>query len=114
MLTKRSRSFVGFLFVVCLCLQGQGFAYETTGDYMQDSFTKLGKGLTNVVISPFEVPCVWSHEIKEKETIGIFYGLPKGVLFFGRRLLFGATEIASFIIPSHETLPDICKTGENQ
>jgi putative exosortase-associated protein (TIGR04073 family) len=111
---KRNKKVITALFLVTVFFQPIGWAYEKSGDYMYDSFSKLGKGLTNVIISPFEIPCVWSHEIKEKETVGVFYGLPKGILFFGRRLLFGATEIASFIIPSHETLPDICKVIENE
>jgi putative exosortase-associated protein (TIGR04073 family) len=94
-------------------LQPLGLSYEQSGDYMMDSFTKLGKGITNILASPFEIPSVWAHEIKEKEAVGVFYGLPKGVLFFGRRLLFGVTEVATFLIPSHETLPNIETTLES-
>lgn len=110
MLDKMNKKIVVAFFLCTVFFQPTGRAYEKSGDYMRDSFTKLGKGLTNVVTSPFEMPCVWSHEIKDKEAVGIFYGLPKGALFFARRLLFGVTEVAGFIIPSHETLPDICET----
>ncbi len=89
----------------------QGFCGEgTTGDYMSGIGTKFGRGLLNVVSSPAEIPCTIRDDLKDNAGPGFFTGFGKGTAFFLRRVLVGATEVGTFMIPMEATLPPVCKS----
>lgn len=80
-----------------------------TGDYMIDIGTKFGRGLKNVVTSPAEIPCTMADDMGESKVGGFFTGFGKGTVFMLRRILVGASEIASFVIPMEATIPNVCQ-----
>lgn len=109
---RHSKSFRFFTIalVALSVLAPAGFAYEegTSGDYFKGLGKQLGRGVWNVVSSPAEIPCTMTSEIKVKGGSGTFSGLGKGLLFFGRRLVVGVSEILTFVMPSEATLPMVC------
>ena len=82
----------------------------TTGDYLKDIGTKLGRGLWNVITSPVEIPCTIGDELAVRPQVGFLTGLGKGTGFFLRRLLVGVTEVGTFVIPMERTIPPVCQT----
>jgi len=84
----------------------------TAGDYMIEIGTKLGRGFYNVVSSPFEIPCTMGHDARDVGASGYFTGFFKGILFMGRRLLVGVTEVGTFMIPMEATIPPPCQKPE--
>ena len=104
------------LMVLFLILAGmpQAFASEgTAGDYGKGMGTKLGRGLWNVVSSPAEIPCTTSSDIKDKGGAGFFTGLGKGLVFMGRRIIVGVSEVLVFFMsPFEATLPPVCQESK--
>ncbi|MBI3316528.1 MAG: exosortase system-associated protein, TIGR04073 family [Candidatus Omnitrophica bacterium] len=80
----------------------------TSGDYLKNIGTKLGRGLLNVVTSPAEIPCTIGDEMGNHPSTGFFSGLGKGTVFMLRRILVGVTEIGTFMIPMERTIPPVC------
>lgn len=108
---KLTATFALFLFIFSLSLTPQASAYEgTTGDYFREIGAKLGRGLVNTLSSPAGIPCGVSKEIKEGDNnvVDFFMGLGKGTGSFGRRLLSGVTEFATFLIPMDGEINPIC------
>lgn len=77
-------------------------------DYTIEVSQKLGRGVINVVSSPAEIPCTLKNEVEDRGAIGSVSGFFRGIVFMLRRVLVGATEIMSFVIPMKETLPPVC------
>ena len=70
---------------------------------------KLGGGLENVITSPAEIPCTMKVEMEGgNAAAGFFTGFGKGTLFMLRRILVGATEVGTFMIPMERTIPRVC------
>lgn len=84
-------------------------AQATAGDYFYEISTKFGRGLLNVVTSPAEFPCQIADDVKDSGGTGVVTGLGKGVVFMLQRILVGATEIMTFIIPAERTIPPVCQ-----
>ena len=83
---------IGFIFLLLLVMSGQA--------YCQDPIKKLGRGLCNVVTSPFEL----SEQIQRANNqdgpmAGWTYGLLKGIGMMGVRAIVGVYEVATFPIP---------------
>lgn len=76
---------------------------STAKDYSETSFapfTKFGRGVINVILSPLEVYYqVRKMEKANNEWISWIGGIPKGLLFFPLRLVVGAYDIVTFPIP---------------
>lgn len=83
---------------------------ETAGDYAKGMITKFGRGLVNVVSSPFEIPCSIREEMFDRGAAGFFTGFGKGTVLMLRRILVGVTEVGTFIIPMEPTLPMVCQS----
>ena len=61
---------------------------------------KLGRGIANVVFSPFELPMKWWDVQNDMGGIaGITYGTLKGVCFIIVRVGVGLTDIVTFPFP---------------
>lgn len=68
--------------------------------YANDPFVKLGRGLTNIVTSPFEI-LVQSIEVKKSHDhfTSLVAGPLRGIVVAGRRILTGAYEVVTFPLP---------------
>ena len=86
--------------------------FTASADYGVGVSQKLGRGLLNVVSSPFEIPCTIRDDASERGGAGIASGLFKGVAFFVRRALVGVCEVGTFVIPMEATLPAVCAKKE--
>jgi putative exosortase-associated protein (TIGR04073 family) len=80
----------------------------TAGDYFAGLGKQLGRGVWNVVSSPAEIPCTMRDDIKVKGGTGAATGFGKGLVFFGRRIIVGVSELLTFVMPSEATLPMVC------
>ncbi len=102
------------LLILCLfllpsaALRAETREVATTGDYLAAIGTKLGRGVTNVLTSPAEIPCTMAVDMEGQPVEGFFTGLGKGTLFMLRRILVGVTEIGTFIIPMERDLAPVC------
>src|SRR5689334_16312007 len=87
------------------------FAAEgTAGDYFAGMGKNLGRGLWNVVSSPAEIPCTMSDDMEGgNAAAGFFTGMGKGLVFMGRRIVVGASEILTFVLPAAPVLPGVCR-----
>lgn len=81
---------------------------EAGVDYSVEVSQKFGRGLLNVLSSPLEIPCAIRDDVQEKGAAGVGTGFFKGIAFFLRRVLVGATEVGTFVIPMEATLPPVC------
>ena len=100
----------GGILILSLFLSGGAPLAHAQGgaDYGVEISTKLGRGLLNVVSSPLEIPCAIRDDYSDRGGAGIATGFFKGLAFFLRRLLVGATEAGTFMIPMEATLPPVC------
>ncbi len=97
------------IMVVALTMSRPVYAAEGSfGDYMGDIGIKFVRGLENIVTSPVEIPCQMKTEIEERKAVGAVTGLGTGTIYFLRRLLVGATEVMTFVIPMDRTIPRVC------
>ena len=87
-------------------------AEGTAGDYMKQIGIKAGRGLVNILSSPAEIPCTIASDIKDKGAAGFFTGFGKGTVFMLRRILVGATEFGTLVIPMEATLPPVCSKAQ--
>ena len=104
------KKYAGILFFLMgtLAVPSLYAAEETTGDYLAEIGTKFGRGLENILTSPAEIPCAISEDIRETGAAGSLTGLGKGILFMGRRILVGVTEVGTFVIPMERTIAPVC------
>ncbi len=70
------------------------------GNVYAGPFVKLGRGITNIVLSPAEIIY---QPIKLDQTnntwVAWIGGVPKGILYFPLRLVVGVYETVTFLIP---------------
>jgi len=68
--------------------------------YCDDALRKLGRGISNVLTFPFEIP---EQARRVNDTDGpvaaLTYGMLKGIVMSGIRAVTGVYEIATFPIP---------------
>jgi len=106
---KRSQLFIMGLLVLSVLTLRPVFAQEATpGDYFYGIGTKLGRGLWQIVSSPADIPCEMTFAAQEEGASGLASGFGKGTLFMLRRILVGATEVVTFVIPMERTIPPAC------
>ncbi len=72
--------------------------------YCQDAARKLGRGVANVITSPFEIPKTVTDTYYKELGVAesIFLGIPKGIATMIKRLAVGAFEIVTFPFPVPE------------
>jgi len=83
----------------------------TTGDYFHAIGTKFVRGIGHVLSSPADIPCTITHDVQERGGAGVFTGLGTGTLLMLRRILVGATEVGTFMIPAERTIPAVCQSA---
>ena len=68
---------------------------------------KLGRGVSNLAYSPFEIPYRIGKEMEVQNPVGAFTtGSLKGIFWFGARALVGAVETVTFFIPTKPMMGD--------
>jgi putative exosortase-associated protein (TIGR04073 family) len=85
---------LGMAVFVLISLAPRTFASE------ENAFTKFGRGMANIIISPGELytqPLLLSKN--SEPSIAIFGGLFKGILMFAAREVVGIYEVITFPIP---------------
>jgi len=91
-----------------MAVGGAPAGYADSSDYAVGVTEKLGRGIVNVLSSPLEIPCGIRDEVSDRGTGGVGSGFFKGLALFLRRVLVGATETATFVIPMEATIPNVC------
>ena len=84
---------------------------ETYGDYFYAIGTKFVRGAGHILTSLADIPCTTVSEMREDAATGFFTGVGKGTLLMLRRIIVGATEIGTFMIPAERTIPPACSTN---
>jgi putative exosortase-associated protein (TIGR04073 family) len=86
------------------------FAGEgTAGDYFGGIGSKLGRGFSDIVTGPVEVPCNVANQMDAMGPYkGFFPGLGVGLFKMGRRMFNGLLDVGTFMIPAPPSLPAIC------
>ena len=81
------------LIITCFVLNQKGYAAP-------GPFTKLGRGLTNIVTSPGEL-IYQPAQLSEDNNLWIAWlgGFPKGLVFIPIRILVGVYDVVTFPIP---------------
>jgi putative exosortase-associated protein (TIGR04073 family) len=94
--------------ILFFCTAGVASAEETAGDYFTGMSQNLGRGLLNLVTSPADIPCTMVQDTQDAGPAGLATGFGKGIAFMLRRILVGAAEIGTFVLPSERTIPPVC------
>jgi len=88
---------VALMLVIGVLSTGTAFAYD------QNAGTKLARGIVNGSTGWIEIPKQIFLVSKEREPLtGITYGAVKGVAYTVLRVVEGAYDIASFLIPPYD------------
>ena len=75
--------------------------------YASTPFSKLGRGLGNIVTGWLEIPVQIMQTTESQGSFaGTFVGSIKGLAFGIGRTLMGAFETVTFILPNHASGPD--------
>lgn len=80
---------------------------DSTKIFNQDPFTKLFRGISNVIESPAELGCQTRepyYDSPDKATWKFF----RGVSAFVGRAVMGTLEIATFLFPGDSNLKPVC------
>jgi putative exosortase-associated protein (TIGR04073 family) len=81
--------------------------------FADDAVDKLGRGLSNVITSPLEIPRGMGHAGEKNGFFaGVTTGLLKGTANFVKRALVGAFEVATFPVPVPEDYAPIIDDPE--
>ncbi|MBI4372911.1 MAG: exosortase system-associated protein, TIGR04073 family [Candidatus Omnitrophica bacterium] len=77
-----------------------GAAYAVENPEGSGIFTKLGRGFTNIVMSPAEI-VYQPMKMREEHNAMIAWtgGLLKGIVYFPVRLLLGVYDVVTFPLP---------------
>lgn len=75
------------------------FGMVVPAGYAGDPAVKLGRGIANIVGSPLELANGMIHGIEEHPVAGLVSGTIYGVFGTANRILVGAYETATFLIP---------------
>jgi putative exosortase-associated protein (TIGR04073 family) len=113
------KNFLLILSLLAMMLPGMvPYAWAGDGnawDYMVDISSKFGRGLTNILTGPVEIPC---NIAEEMDDIGPYKGLAvgtgKGLYKMVRRMFNGVTEIATFVIPGPADMPYVCQQRDER
>jgi len=107
----------GFFFMILVSLTISSISYagdESTGNYFVDSASKLARGVVNVAVSPAELSCAIYYDAETKPYTAAFTGIAKGTFGVARRILVGAAEAVTFMIPTEPWIGPVCqKSGWN-
>ena len=96
---KSSRAFFA-AFIVMLSMVCGTFSAKADDSWIMRPMEKLGRGITNVVFSPCEIPMKWAEVTGEKGgAAGLTYGTLRGVCYVIARICVGAVDIITFPVP---------------
>ncbi len=77
-----------------------GFLLAGGTVYADGPFVKLGRGLTNLILSPAEIIYQpMEMDVRENSSVAWLGGVPKGILMFPVRAVVGVYDIVTFLIP---------------
>ena len=93
-----------FLVAACVAVAVFGFVSGVRADdadpVIMRPVQKLGRGISNVAFSVFEIPMKWSEVTNEQGGLaGITYGSLKGVCYTVARIVVGVVEVVTFFAP---------------
>lgn len=95
------------LFLTSFLLMAMFAAYAAEASYTGDVSNKLGRGLGNVLYSPFEIPHRVSTEMVGEDYVYAFpKGLVKGAFHAVGRAVVGVYETVTFVVPQQPIIPD--------
>lgn len=107
---KRQTQFLAVLMTILSLIYAVPFAQAGSGwDYTVDISSKFGRGLTNILTGPVEIPCNMAEEMETSTYKGLAVGIGKGLFKMCRRMFNGITEIATFMIPGPADMPYVCQ-----
>ena len=87
------------IFVAIFLVFGTANAYG----YDRNAATKLGRGLANAVTCWIELPKqIWMVSKEREPFTGLVYGSAKGLCYTAIRLVSGAYDTATFLIPPYD------------
>lgn len=88
------------VFFMSVIMLGGAFSAKADDAWIMRPMEKLGRGITNVAFSPFELPMKWTDVTNESGALaGITYGTLKGVCYVVARICVGAVDIVTFPFP---------------
>ena len=89
-----SKKIIAVLLVGLFLIGGTAYA-EGSGP-----FTKFGRGITNIIMSPAEI-IYQPMKMREDHNAMVSWigGIPKGIVFFPVRLLLGVYDLITFPLP---------------
>jgi len=97
------RRLTAILFFVSAVLLGGAL---TRDGFADDLWDKGGRGVADIVSSPFEVVRQGKIDFQKDGGIGIFTGGFRGIAYMAGRLVVGAYELVTFPLPSYEPILD--------
>jgi len=84
---------IGLIFLFILCL-------SSSNAYCESAMKKLGRGLSNAITAPFEIPEQISRtNMQDGPAAAMTYGTLKGLAMTGVRAIVGIYEVVTFPIP---------------
>lgn len=84
--------------ILAVLLVGMFLAGGTA--HAKGPFTKLGRGMTNILLAPLELisePVTMAED--NNAVVSILGGVPKGIVFIPVRALLGVYDVVTFPIP---------------
>ena len=92
------------------CFLAISFFMTTQPAFAANPLTKLGRGLTNIVFSPFEYfTNIQKAGDRRGLASGIFEGFLAGTYYMVGRILTGAYDVVTFPIPAPEGYEAVMK-----
>lgn len=97
---------LGLILAISLVLASPAYCGDTF-------YKKLGRGLCNIIMCPFEIPEQMSRvNSSDGPMAGLTWGLVKGVAMTGVRAVVGVYETVTFPIPLPKDYAPILKDPE--
>jgi len=69
--------------------------------YCDNALTKLGRGISNIITAPLEIPNRFS-KVRDSSSLytACTYGFIQGVIMMGLRMAVGIVEVGTFPLPN--------------
>lgn len=94
-----SKKIAAVLLISMVLIGGTAYAAEGA-EVGSGPFTKFGRGVTNIIMSPVEI-VYQPMKMREDHNAMVSWigGVPKGIVYFPVRLLLGAYDLVTFLLP---------------
>ena len=108
---RTGKSFWVVLLIGAIMVCGS-FSAKADDAWIMRPMEKLGRGITNVAFSVFELPMKWTEVTNEKGGLaGLTYGTLKGVCYVVARIGVGVCDIVTFPFPLPNCPDDLEDVG---